>query len=307
MYSFIVNPSAKSGRGEKVWQRVERQLKRLGAEYEVFVTEKPGDAGVFAASLTERCKEPKIIIVVGGDGTVNEVLDGLSFCGQVTLGYIPVSTGGNLAKSLKLPKRPGQCLKKIMNPKYHKLLDYGVASYGEQLEHRRFLGSVGIGVDASGYQDVAASRLTRKFSGIRLEKCCYMMAGLKNLLFAWPTKGYLVLDGVQRVEFNHIYFVSVHMHPFEGCGFKLAPAADPCDGKLTVCVFHNSKKRKLVPLLLRAMLGRKSKGHGIRHYTCQEVEIHMDRPLAVHVDGEECRNQKSIHVRCIPQKVRMIV
>lgn len=307
MYRFIVNPSAKSGRGEKVWQRVERQLKRLGAEYEVFMTEKQGDATRFAAALTERCKEPKIIIVVGGDGTMNEVLDGLSFCGQVTLGYIPVSTGGNLARSLKLPKRSGQCLKKIMNPKYHKLLDYGVVSYGEQLEHRRFLGSAGIGLDAAGYQDAAASRMRRRLSRVCLEKCCYMMAGFKNLLFAWPTKGYLLLDGVQRVEFNHIYFVSVHMHPFEGCGFKFAPSADPSDGKLTVCVFHNGKKRKLVPLLLRAMTGRKSKGHGIRHYTCQEVEIHLDRPLAVHVDGEECVAQKSIHVRCIPQKVRMIV
>lgn len=307
MYSFIVNPNARSGRGEKVWQRVERQLKRLDAEYEVLITEKPGDAATYAAALTERCKEPKIIIVVGGDGTMNEVLDGLSFCGQVTLGYIPVSTGGNLARSLKLPKRPSQCLKKILNPKYHKLLDYGVVSYGDQLEHRRFIGSAGIGLDAAGYRDVTGSHMKHRLSKLGLERFSYMTAGVKNLLFQWPVKGYLVLDGVQRVEFNHIYFVSVHMHPFEGCGFKFAPAADPSDGKLTVCVFHNSKKRKLIPLLLRVMTGRKSKGHGIRHYTCQEVEIHLDRPMPVHVDGEECVSQKNMHVRCIPQKVRMIV
>jgi len=132
-------------------------------------------------------------------------------------------------------------------------------------------------------------------------------AGLKNLMFTWPTKGYLILDDVQRVEFNHIYFVSAHMHPFEGYGFKFAPTAQPSDGKLTVCVFHNGKKRKLFPLLLGTMVGRKSKGHGIRHYTCQEVEIHLERPLLVHSDGEICAPQKNIHVRCIPQKVRVIV
>ena len=85
MYSFIVNPNAKSGRGEKVWRQLERRLKRLGVEYEVFMTEKPGDASAFAASLTEHCKEPKIIIAVGGDGTMNEVVDGLLFGGPVTL------------------------------------------------------------------------------------------------------------------------------------------------------------------------------------------------------------------------------
>ena len=82
MYYFIVNPNSRSGKGKKIWRRLEKQLINSGVEYEAHLTEKPGDASDFAALLTEGCKEPRIIVAMGGDGTVNEVLNGLAFCGQ---------------------------------------------------------------------------------------------------------------------------------------------------------------------------------------------------------------------------------
>ena len=78
MYSFIVNPNASGGRGERIWRRLEKQLKHLGVPYEAFVTEKTGDARRLACDLTEHQREPRILIAVGGDGTVSEVLDGIS-------------------------------------------------------------------------------------------------------------------------------------------------------------------------------------------------------------------------------------
>ena len=72
MYSFIVNPNASGGRGERIWRRLEKQLKHLGVPYEAFVTEKTGDARRLACDLTEHQREPRILIAVGGDGTVSE-------------------------------------------------------------------------------------------------------------------------------------------------------------------------------------------------------------------------------------------
>ena len=220
MYSFIVNPNASGGRGERIWRRLEKQLKHLGVPYEAFVTEKTGDARRLACDLTEHQREPRILIAVGGDGTVSEVLDGISFCGPVTLGYIPTGSGNDLARSLRLPKSPSRCLKKILNPKYHKLLDYGVLSYGDHLTHRRFMVSTGIGMDAMVCQDILHSKTKRGLSKVGLGKLSYMLVGAKRILFTRPVKGYLVLDGAQKVEFNHIYFVAVHNHPYEGGGFR---------------------------------------------------------------------------------------
>lgn len=307
MYYFIVNPYASGGRSNKIWKRVKRQLERLEISYEAFVTEKPLDAAAFAARLTEGCRESRVIVILGGDGTVNEVLDGLAFSGPVTLGHIPAGAGNDLAKSLKLPTRPSKCLRKILNPKYYKLLDYGVLSYGEKMEHRRFAVSAGIGMDGAVSHNLVRSRMRRILNRIHLGKLSYLAVGIRQLILSYPVKGYLLLDGSQRVELNHIYFISAHIHPCEGGGFRFAPAADPCDGKLTLCVVHHSGKLRLIPFFVSTILGHHKKYRGVRSYQCREVEIHTERPMPVHVDGEDCMSQRDVHLRCIQGKVRMIV
>jgi len=307
MYYFIVNPNAGGGRSNKIWKRVERQLNHMEIPYEIFVTGKPLDAMAYAARITEGCREPRVIVAIGGDGTMNEVLDGVAFCGPVTLGYIPAGAGNDLARSLKLPARPSRCLRKILNPKYYKLLDYGVISYGEKMEHRRFMISAGIGMDGAVCHNLACSKLKRTLNRLHAGRLSYWVVGIRQLVMSYPVRGYLLLDGTQRVELNHIYFISAHIHAYEGGGFKFAPTADPCDGKLTLCVVHHSAKLRLLPFLVSSLLGHHKKYRGVRTYQCREVEIHTERPMAVHVDGESCMSQKDIHLRCIQGKVRMIV
>ena len=307
MYHFIVNPNASGGKGLKAWRRVEKELKRRGVEYRALLTEKKGDAARFAAELTDGCKEPLTIAAIGGDGTVGEVAGGLAFCGPVTMGYIPAGSGNDLARSLKLSKKPLKCLQKILDPAAYKLLDYGVASYGGQSGHRRFMVSAGIGMVAAVCHDIAAVRDKQKKKGIFLGKWNYLVLGIRQLILAKPVKGYLLLDSTKRVEFNHIYFVSFHIHPYEGGGFLFAPGADPGDGRLDVRVVHQDHKFRLVPILLGALLGSRKNYSGARLYSCREAEIHLEREMPVHYDGESSGRQKDLHVRCISSKIRMIV
>lgn len=304
MYYFIVNPGSGRGKGFRIWRKLEKLLSFACVEYEAYFTHGQGDARALARDLTEGCREPRVIVVAGGDGTVNEVVDGLSFNGPVTLGLIPGGTGNDLAKSLRLPGSPRRCLKKILHPKYHKLMDYGVLSYGEgEVRHRRFVVSAGIGVDAA----VCHSLLHGGFNKICPRKLRYVLVGLGQLFRARPVKGYLVLDGVQKVEFNHIYFISAHIHPSEGGGFVFAPGADCSDGRLSMCVAHTSSRIRLFQIVLDAFFGRRKKRPGVRRYECREAFIHLDRPMAVHVDGESCQMQQDIQLRCIQKKMRMIV
>lgn len=308
MYYFIVNPNSCCGRGKIIWDKLERTLNASGVEYQAYLTEKPGDAKIFAKNLTEGCKESNVIIAVGGDGTVNEILDGYSMCSCVTLGYIPAGSGNDLARSLKLPKNPIRCLNKILHPKYYKLMDYGVLSYGDsEISHRRFMVSSGIGMDAAVCHNLLYSRTKGLLHRLRIGKLAYLLVGTRQLISAKPCKGYIVLNGVQKIEFNHAYFISTHIHPYEGGGFKFAPDADFEDGKLSVCVMNNRKKSKLICVLLNSLMGKKSVNKGIRFYSCEEIHIHMDRPMAVHVDGESCFSQNDVEIRCISKKLRMIV
>ena len=106
MYYFIVNPNAHGGRGKKIWRKLERQIIRSGIRYEAYQTEEPGDARRIAAALTADMQEPATIVAVGGDGTVNEVLNGLAISERLTFGYIPTGYGNDLARGLKLSGKP---------------------------------------------------------------------------------------------------------------------------------------------------------------------------------------------------------
>lgn len=76
MYYFIVNPSAGSGRGRRVWKAIACYMDLHNIEYEAVLTGSVGDARIAARELTEKKRQPGLLIVVGGSGTVNEVLDG---------------------------------------------------------------------------------------------------------------------------------------------------------------------------------------------------------------------------------------
>lgn len=307
MYYFIINPKSRYGFGEKIWRKLECRLQNSGIKYEVRMTEQEGDARKLAEEWTKGVEEPRTLVVVGGNGTVNEVLNGVSLDSQVTLGYIPTGSGNDLARSLKLPKNPLRCLEKVLNSKSYRLVDYGILSYDNGAPvHRRFIVSSGIGLDAIVNHNLIelTDRKVRLFR--RLGKLGYILVGLKKLMEAEPVKGCLVLDGVKKVEFNHIYFVSSHIHPSEG-GFKFAPKASCDDGNLEVCVVHNSSKWKLFFVMLDGLVGCMGYHRGVRFYCCQELKVHVNCPLAVHADGESCFSQTDIHMRCIKKKLRIIV
>ena len=101
MYQFIVNPSAGAGRGYRIWKRLEHQLEMNSQEYRVFFTEHQGDAAEIARALTAEKDEAKVIVIVGGEGTYNEVLNGVSFRGLLTFGYVPAGFRNALSKGFQ--------------------------------------------------------------------------------------------------------------------------------------------------------------------------------------------------------------
>lgn len=306
MYYFIVNPNAGRGRGEQIWKKLERQLLKAGVEYKVRIVGKPEEAREAAHVLTEGCKDERVLIAVGGDGTVNQILNGISFGCPVSLGYILTDSDDDLARSLKLSKNPQRCLKKILNSQCVRYLDYGILTYGSQEPvYRRFAVSSGIGMETSpfpSYLEFAGAAKKKRFG---LGNFRRLLHGICHILFAKPSKGYVILDGVKKIEFNKIYFVSCHIHPFEGGGLLLAPKADASDGLLDVCVAHHASKWRLVQTILAARLKRHSRRRGIHIYRCREAQIHLDCPMSVYADGECCVNQSDIHVRCVEKKLRM--
>ena len=305
-YSFIVNPNAGNGQGLKKWNRVRAFLDRNGFDYDIFFTTASGDAARRARELSEACTEPTEVVVVGGDGTVNEVVNGLRLLAPVTLGYIPAGTGNDFARSMRFSMNPIHVIKGFTRMHRVEAVDYGVLTCGDGETVRRFINSSGVGYDAAVCTALARRRAKSRFPFHPLWKLGYILEGIRQFMKARPSRGYIILDGDRRMEFNNILFVSSHIHPFEGGGFRFATYADPKDGILEICVISGSNKLMLIPVLCSGRWKGLKSRRGVRLFQCREAHIHLDHGLPVHTDGEVIRSQTDMDVRCVQQQLRIL-
>ncbi len=304
MYEIIINPESKCGKGKAVWEQVQNYMEQRGISYHVNISRGMGDARKIAAEMVfadDIPLEERVIVVIGGDGTLNEVVNGLKSLCSVRIGYIPAGSGNDFARNLKIPKDTLKACELIFEKKRIKKLDYGVNCVGkEEIQNRRFLVSSGIGYDAAICHELNYTAWKKKLNRVHMGKLAYIIFGIRQILYSKPSDGELILDGVKKISLQKVYFVSCHILKTEGGGFSFGKKADPTDGKLTLCVFQNMSKGKFVAALLLALLG----GHqdmisGVYSYDCKDAQIIMDQPMAVHADGESCRVQKEMTVSCV--------
>lgn len=142
---IIANPISGGGRGQKVAQVLVQSLEVRGIQTELYITRGPGDARREAAR-----PGADIVVAVGGDGSVNEVANGLTGTGA-TMGILPFGTANVVASALRIPRDP-ELLAKLIADRSVKPIDLGL------LGERRFLQSVGAGFDAAVVQAVHQRR-----------------------------------------------------------------------------------------------------------------------------------------------------
>lgn len=313
MIYFIVNPKAASGRALKKWGTLERLIRKRDVVYQVYMTEGQGHAAKIAAALTageERSVE-KTLAVLGGDGTLNEVLQGLHLQAKVKLAYIPAGSANDFSKGHGLPANPKKALSYILDQESPcRVLDYGMitcASAGRAPFYRRFLVSSGLGFDAAVCRSLNCSQVKKICNRLHMGSFAYILVGLWQILLHKRCGGELVLDGGRRIPLRRISFISAHILPREGGGFRFAPNADPQDGMLSLCVVSGVTKLELIPILVFALFGIRRLPNGAENYRCREAEIFLQEALPAHTDGEVFDRMKEVHFRCENKKLRLIV
>lgn len=308
MLTFIVNPNSGGEKGYRIWKKLERRLMKKNIVYQVFLTGGRGEARELAVRLSAvQTGADTILVVVGGDGTFNEVLDGARLSEHLILGFIPIGRGSDLARGLRLPRSPEACLRRILSPREIRQIDYGIANFGaEGPEHRRFAVSCGCGFDALLAESLRELSLRRCICGPIRRRLVRMEAVLRCLLRAQTPKGYLILDGERRVELNHIFLLSAQLQPTEIGGIHLGGGAVVADGFLTVCILHTHSRLQQARALLFSGHCGASRLAGVRVYRCREARIVLENPLPFHADGETLEAQREFAVRCVKQKLKIL-
>lgn len=307
---FIINPLAASGRAAVVWRDCKHYLDRHHMEYEAFITSYAGHAAELAADLTDKEERviEKTIVVIGGDGTLGDVISGIHVSAEVTLAYLPGGSGNDFARSNHLAVRPVKRLKQILRRKRVVWMDYGIISYIQgELHQRRFAVSCGVGMDAAICRGIQNSPLKNFFNRIHLGRFVYIGVGLKHIFCEKPYSARLVVDGVKKIDLDSVRFISIHVHPSEGGGFRMAPHAECQDGQFDLCVVSCKNRLHLIRIMLAALVGRHIRMKGVHIIQCVTAAFRTDRPLCVHTDGEDCGHLDDFTVLCERRKLKMIL
>ena len=283
---IIVNPAAGGGRPLKILPELIENLKKIGLAPDWQITSQPKEASQLAQrAADEGCQ---LVVAVGGDGTVNEVVNGLADSSSI-LAVIPAGSGNDFFKMLNLPtKIPGIC--QNIAQKNCLTVDLGLVN------NYHFINSVGLGFAGETAAHFKRNRRTGGLLG-------YLKAVLKIFFQAKPVKIYLKSEKINSEE--NIFLAAISNGHSMGGGFKLTPLASVTDGLLDVCLIDYRHPLRLLPHLPRAITGHHLKLPFVKMFHCREVVIKCKSPQTAHFDGEVVQI-KELNVKIKHKKLKVI-
>ena len=281
MYArLIVNPAAGAGRTARKWPFIKSLLNNIGVRFDHDVTEAPGHAIELAKSAVKSGYET--VISVGGDGTINEVVNGLYDTGdikEVNLGIIGTGTGGDYIRTIGVSHDYKQACQRLISPETI-VVDLGMVEQKDGAKHKKrlFANFAGLGFDA---EVVRATTLKfKRFGGVS----SYLMGILSTLLCYRNKNVSLILDGVR--EDRKVCSVVMSNGKYGGGSMFIAPEADLEDGLFDVLIINDISKPDLLWSLPRIYKGTHLTHPKVTLKRARTVEIQTEDIMAVQADGE---------------------
>ncbi len=272
----LVNPAAGNGRAQRAADRLAAAARGAGAT--VVVSEAPGHASELAAGAA--ASGFGRVIAVGGEGTVQEVANGLLRTDRdaPTLGIVPAGNGNDLARALGLPGDPLAALAVALHGT-PRPMDVGVASGG--LGERAFVDAAGIGFDAG-----IAARMAGPRAWWQRGRPGYLLTTLDELRRYRNARIRVRLDGGSPAE-HTILFAAIANGAWYGGGMQIAPGATLEDGHLDMCLVGDLSRMAALGQLPGLYRGAHVRHPAVTTTRVRTVELDsLDDQVSVHLDGE---------------------
>jgi YegS/Rv2252/BmrU family lipid kinase len=278
---FLVNPASATGSTGRRWPELARRAAALGLVGETLLSERPGHLAELAAEAA--AAGATAIVVVGGDGTVHEVVDGLARAGasdRVELGLIPFGTGRDFARSLRIPRRLDDALEVVRGGRV-RTVDIGRATYasgnGEAVAH--FANFAGAGI--SGAIADRANRTTKAFGG----RLSFIWATLAVFTRWQPTEMTVEIDGERR---QVLLLEALAMNgDYTAGGMWVAPEASLEDGTFDVVLIGNFSKAEFTTTFPKIYRGTHVSHAKVEIVRARELRVDAPTPLPIVLDGEQ--------------------
>ncbi|HEX4804286.1 MAG TPA: diacylglycerol kinase family protein [Conexibacter sp.] len=274
---FLVNPAAENGAAGRRWPELAHRAATLGLHGDALLSERPGHLTELAR---EAAAEADLLVAVGGDGTVNEVVNGIAGL-DVELALIPRGTGGDFVRTFAIPRRLEEAVEVALHGRTREI-DLGRGRY------RAWAGGEGesyfANVASAGMSGAIAKR-TNETSKALGGKVSYFWATLA-VFSRWRNDEVRVrVDGEEHA--GRMHDVIVANGRYLGGGMKMVPEAEPDDGRLDVLLIGDLTKRDLLLTLPKTYRGTHLPHPKATLLRGSTVEVDAPEPLPVELDGEQ--------------------
>ncbi len=281
----IVNPASGNGRAMKQWPAISATMLEHGLAHRVEFTAGPGDATELARAMA--INGAQTIVAVGGDGTVNEIINGMIADGRLVnpdtrLLVIPAGTGKDLGRTLGTGDIE-TAITALIDDSFS-LIDLGQITYhldsGAPVT-RYFANVADLGLGAT--VAVRINRSSKRLGGL----LTYLLAAVRTIIEYQPTRVRVEIEDEVIFDATANMVVLANAQYFAG-GMQVAPTASLCDGLLEMFILEDVGKRALLTSLLpRVYRGKHIGQPGVLHVRAQSVSITCPDGMLLEMDGEQ--------------------
>jgi len=298
---IILNPTAGKGKAAKQHPKIERFLRESGRDFEIYLTKGPGDALEKVRDMPLGVDD--VAVAAGGDGTCNEVVNGLLTRPKASappiLGILPIGRGNDFSYSPGIPSDVDKALQLLIDANVRPL-DAGFVKGGFFPDGRYFVNGVGIGFDTKvGFE---AAKLKIK-SGIS-----YAVGALITVIRYEPSPVIQIHYDDKEVTLPAV-LVSIVNGRRMGGSFFMGPDAILDDGLLDICYVQHQKSRfTLLKIISHYTKGTQGQCEGVSFGRGSRFHLKaLEGGMAAHCDGETiCYDGKELEISCIPGALRLI-
>jgi len=298
----VLNPTAGKGKAGKLQNKIETILKASGRDFQIHTTKASGHAIDIVHSLP--IKDDDITVAAGGDGTCNEVVNGLltrrpRSATAPLFGIIPIGRGNDFSSTPGIPEDVEKAVKIILEGK-ERPLDAGLVKGGFFPDGRYFVNGVGMGFDTKVGFEAAKMKIK---SGLT-----YTVGALITLIKYEPSPVVHMKYDEKEVTLASVIISIVNGRRMGG-SFYMGPNALLDDGLFDICyVRHQEKRSQLLKIFSHYKKGTQAECPGV--YTSKAANFHLkalEGGMAVHCDGETvCYEGKELEISCQPGALRLI-
>ena len=303
LYRFILNPTAGKHRSDAIERAIEARFAALGShDHEIHRTERPGHATEIARAIAERDGAAAVVFACGGDGTVNEVVNGIA--GTATaLGVLPCGTGNDFVRTVYGVHDPFRIIERL---DAYTLKHIDVARFNDRI----FVNVASLGFDT--IVSLKAKAMVAKapwIGGISYLLAAFAALAGNHLFPMGMRLDTVEADGTEITVVREEPFVlaAVCNGSYYGGGFRPTPGADVADGLLDVCVVRRIGVLKILALIPTYRTGKHTQNPAVKIYKVRRGSIRrVDAELAVNCDGESSF-EDGIVFEVLPGALRLAV